>query len=633
MRCFLTSKRGQNVIVTILIFFGLVSNALGRVYYVDGNNGNDFETGNTPAQAWKTIQHAADVIESGDTVHVKEGNYNERIVFEHSGSSENKIVLIAEPKRSATINGGFSIDKDYIRVEGFRITSDVIDRSAIHISGAYVEVVDNYFFSVKGRAIYGDETIKPPGAYIADNHIYHSQMGIEVHGTDWLVENNEVERLFRYYDMDCDYARFFGENNMFRGNYFHGTIESEIGDAHVDCFQTWVENSTYFARYTTMENNICFDFHQAIMGEVGGRPDLTHTILFRNNIIAHSSFSWGGYGINNEGIPYVTVINNTFHDIRYRGVYITGGAQYAVVKNNIFSNCNTSYSFYDETSQSGFNLSYITPNNPDSNGNDLIDVNPLFFNSANDDFRLQSDSPACGAGENGDDMGALACTANIPPSADAGEDQTVSEAMNVILDGSGSEDTDGNIVSVTWAQIDGPDIPLTVMDFFRSRFTAPAAVSGGASLAFQLTVTDDGGLTDEDTCWVHVAPQDLPPTVSDTIPADNATDQAVDIQISATFSEKMDPSSLTTTTFFISDGTDMVPGVVFCSGSRASFAVTGNLSHDSEYTATITTGARDLSGKGLVFNHVWSFRTQAQDEHDGNGGSMCFVMTAREPEF
>jgi hypothetical protein len=61
---------------------------------------------------------------------------------------------------------------------------------------------------------------------------------------DWLVENNEVSRLFIYsrgnsYD-DCDYTRFLGKGCVQRYNYYHGTVTSEIKVAHVDCIQTFM---------------------------------------------------------------------------------------------------------------------------------------------------------------------------------------------------------------------------------------------------------------------------------------------------------------------------------------------------------------------------------------------------------
>jgi hypothetical protein len=410
--------RSKFILLTILALLSLSSEAWGAIYYVDATNGNDLNIGTSTTHAWRTIQHAADVAQAGDIVYIKEGTYNEKVSFANSGTSQNKITFISSPRRSATVDGGFDIGKGYIRVEGFQITSSSNVWSAIVISGDHVDVVDNYFYNVRGRAIAGNENRQADGAYIADNHIYHSQMGIAVWGSNWLVENNEVERLYMYgATNDCDYARFFGDNNVFRGNYFHGTLSSEIGSAHTDCWQSWEYGYSKTTHNTVMDNNICYNFHQAIMVEPGnGTID---TITFTNNIVGHTSLGWGGYGINNEGIDHITVMNNNFIDIRYGGADMLQGstrAEHAVIKNNIFYNCGRSYSFSDpSTSVGDYNLVYQTSENPDKGPHDMIDVNPMFVDPANDDYSLQPNSPACGAGEGGSDIGAIPCAGSMPP--------------------------------------------------------------------------------------------------------------------------------------------------------------------------------------------------------------------------
>ena len=67
---------------------------------------------------------------------------------------------------------------------------------------------------------------------IAYNRVYHCEYGFLLIGDDWLVENNEVNRLFMYapgssFD-DCDYTRFFGKGCVQRFNYYHGSTQREI---------------------------------------------------------------------------------------------------------------------------------------------------------------------------------------------------------------------------------------------------------------------------------------------------------------------------------------------------------------------------------------------------------------------
>ncbi len=101
---------------------------------------------------------------------------------------------------------------------------------------------------------------------------------------------------------------------------------------------------------------------------------------------------------------------------------------------------------------------------------------------------------------------------NEPPSANAGNDQIVDEGTTVLLDGSSSLDIDDGIIAYQWTQIGGPTVNLQNPEAPNPTFTAPNVSSDGISLAFNLTVTDVGGLQDSDACIVNVSWQNQPPT-------------------------------------------------------------------------------------------------------------------------
>src|SRR5208283_2167921 len=83
-----------------------------------------------------------------------------------------------------------------------------------------------------------------------------------------------------------------------------------------------------------------------------------------------------------------------------------------------------------------------------------------------------------------------------------------------------------------------------------------------------------------------------PPRVSLTVPANAANGVPVNQIISATFSKVMNPLTITNQTFtVISQGGTPVPGVVTYSGVTAVFIPASNLVANTQYTATITTGA------------------------------------------
>jgi hypothetical protein len=106
-----------------------------------------------------------------------------------------------------------------------------------------------------------------------------------------------------------------------------------------------------------------------------------------------------------------------------------------------------------------------------------------------------------------------------------------------------------------------------------------------------------------------IKPDTTAPSVAFTVPADAATGVLTNSKITATFSEAMDPSTITTATFTLMDGVAPVSGTVACTGQVATFTPTSNLAASTTHIATITTAAEDLSANALANDYVWSFTT------------------------
>ena len=90
------------------------------------------------------------------------------------------------------------------------------------------------------------------------------------------------------------------------------------------------------------------------------------------------------------------------------------------------------------------------------------------------------------------------------PVAVAGAAFGTDPGLLTTLDGSNSYDVDGRIVSYSWRQVAGPAVSLTSTITARTQFVAPAVPPGGASVEFELTVTDDSALTGTDRIAVLV---------------------------------------------------------------------------------------------------------------------------------
>src|ERR1700674_4420182 len=102
------------------------------------------------------------------------------------------------------------------------------------------------------------------------------------------------------------------------------------------------------------------------------------------------------------------------------------------------------------------------------------------------------------------------------------------------------------------------------------------------------------------------------PNVISTVPANGATAVPVNTLVSARFSEAMNPATIDAATFTLTGpGATPVAGVVTYAGSTATFTPTVVLANSTLFTATITTGAKDLMGAPLAANSLWTFTTAA----------------------
>jgi hypothetical protein len=116
-------------------------------------------------------------------------------------------------------------------------------------------------------------------------------------------------------------------------------------------------------------------------------------------------------------------------------------------------------------------------------------------------------------------LSAFVTPVQIPPVADAGDDQQVLEGAEVSLHGSGT-DQDGTIVSYNWTQTGGTPVSLSGASTQTATFTAPTYEpedplhQTGEALVFRLTVTDNDGDTDTDDVIINVSNVNQPPVAN-----------------------------------------------------------------------------------------------------------------------
>lgn len=99
---------------------------------------------------------------------------------------------------------------------------------------------------------------------------------------------------------------------------------------------------------------------------------------------------------------------------------------------------------------------------------------------------------------------------NLPPVPDAGADLSVTENSAVQLDASGSTDPNGDALSYSWRQIEGPAVALSNATSVNPTFTAPLVLDF-ETLVFEVAVSD--GTNAPITATVNVDVSAAPPGV------------------------------------------------------------------------------------------------------------------------
>ena len=161
----------------------------------------------------------------------------------------------------------------------------------------------------------------------------------------------------------------------------------------------------------------------------------------------------------------------------------------------------------------------------------------------------------------------------------------------------------GTVVSIGKSATFTPDLKLAG----KKQYTATIA-TGAKDLA--------GNALANNYVWsftTGAAEDIIAPSAISFNPANGAIDTPVNQKINVIFSEAMDPATITTATFRITktSGAVALIGRIEYIGNTATFAPNNNLANNTQYTITVTTGAKDLAGNALTTNYVKSFTTGA----------------------
>lgn len=221
---------------------------------------------------------------------------------------------------------------------------------------------------------------------------------------------------------------------------------------------------------------------------------------------------------------------------------------------------------------------------------------------------------ACGAGGEGDDTTPPEVTSTSPANDATGV------SLDTILTATFSEEVDSAaIVSANFSFVDndGNSVSGTLGYDVATRtasFTPDSDLKESTTYTatIKAVIADSAGNNMEaDFSWSFTTKHILP-TVLSVSPNADSSDISLSSAVTATFSEAMDESTITNSSFTLVDtSNNSVSGTInYNAGTKtATLTPTEELVESTTYTSTITTGVEDLAGNGLEEDYAWSFVT------------------------
>lgn len=422
----------MSTITRILIaLIGWATAASAATYYVrtDGSDSNA-GTANTSGGAWLTVQKAANTITAGDTVLVQSGTYSETVTVDSGdGSSGSPKVFIGVGNPTVT---KWDLRDAYVTVSGFAVSSSTADATGIIMrAGASFALIRSNLISVKGIGIEVHSAAAIEGYEILSNTITNCNKGMILYAkasaVGQRVASNEVVRLNQHgTTYDCDSLRILGGPNWtITRNWFHGNNTNDIatstsGYPHVDALQHFTEGGQPAVTNVAVVGNWWTD-HMACLQVTGSNHGwwlIASNAFGRGLPIIYTGTSNGLALVNMDtSLGTVRFERNTAFDQGIAAIWYS--CPDVTVRENVFRNVGTSYSFTGTTPGTGTTNITHSSSSPDAGtGDDTSD--PLLVSTASptgpdgipwtsdDGLLLQSGSPARGRASDGGDLGAFA---------------------------------------------------------------------------------------------------------------------------------------------------------------------------------------------------------------------------------
>ncbi len=295
--------------------------------------GSDANSGLTADDAFRTIQHAADLAAAGTTVHVLPGTYVEEVGVETSGTASSPITFRAAGGGPVILDGQHrgcpqgqrpgpgALEFGFVGWDAHRITIDGFEIKRFCFGGILFE--NSSWVEIRNCRIRENGVTLPepgPGESLEGQGIY-------VEGNHFVIENNVVtDNVPRNADSGSGIVAWNADSVTVRNN----VSERNNGNGILieDCTNVLVEGNV-------VRSNVG-DFGD--WGTAGLWLDGGHTVTVRNNWFEDNV--WSGLAITDEtpSDPYGYEIYNNVAVGNWYGLWLDGIGRSDRTPNRIYNN-------------------------------------------------------------------------------------------------------------------------------------------------------------------------------------------------------------------------------------------------------------------------------------------------------
>lgn len=324
-------------------------------YYV-ANDGSDLNPG-TMDKPWATIQKAAESVAPGDTVYIRGGVYNERVVLKKSGTVGQYITFANYPGEEVIIDGEgidwgynwsclFNLNKQsYIKIKGLKVINSrwvgigsLSDTSGS--SNVIIQECSTYNTMASGIGFMNSRDIVIEGNSVENANTADAQEAISLETVNnFIVKNNLVFNSPREgidVKNGCTNGKIFGNTvhdvvkvGIYVDAYSKHQYDIEVYNNTVyNCEQgitVATENSGLLENINIYDNTIknCV-WGMAIGGWDEGNTHAMKGIIFNNNNVTSSELVSMYLG-NNE-VENIQITNNFLNGIQTSNpIYLVEG--------------------------------------------------------------------------------------------------------------------------------------------------------------------------------------------------------------------------------------------------------------------------------------------------------------------